>query len=517
MNLKKIKDKMYYLFLVILSTIYFFGFVNKDLPNLDSATFLYVARIILEGAVPYKDVFDHKPPLIYFIDVLGFLISQKSLWGLWALELIFLYISVITSFNIFKNFFGKLPSLVGVSVWLGNFAYLLDGGNLTEEYALAFQFIYLYIFLKINTKKYLKMEFILGSILGLLFMLKQNLIAIPLACFLYQIFQTFNSHNWRIFLQKTITQGIGFLSVLLIFFIFFNLKNALFDFYQYAFLFNKYYSGQPFANIANVIYSGILNTLNLGLIILALVGWFDILVYFLYSIKRNYLKNQKPLLIILLFALPLEFLLVSISGKIYKHYYLSWIPVTSSLTAYLIFLLFHKINPISFKNKLLYLLRFSIVFIIILNTLFILNLSVTNLIEFREDKNPTIEFIKANTTKSDYVLVWGMGSTINFATDRKSPTKFLYQTPLYTPGFSTDELNTSFLQEIKSNKPKYILDGNTLSDKFQPINCQYNFKDYQYRLNFKPLPSIMETIDYICHNYFHLTNTGGYKIYQINE
>jgi hypothetical protein len=38
-------------------------------PNDDSAIFLYIGRAILNGQVPYVDIWDHKGPLLYYINV----------------------------------------------------------------------------------------------------------------------------------------------------------------------------------------------------------------------------------------------------------------------------------------------------------------------------------------------------------------------------------------------------------------------------------------------------------------
>lgn len=37
----------------------------------DSAVYQYVADIILQGGLPYEDVFDHKGPLLYLIDAMS--------------------------------------------------------------------------------------------------------------------------------------------------------------------------------------------------------------------------------------------------------------------------------------------------------------------------------------------------------------------------------------------------------------------------------------------------------------
>jgi hypothetical protein len=44
---------------------------NMTLPSRDSGVFLYVGWRLLQGDIPYRDIWDHKPPLIYFVDALG--------------------------------------------------------------------------------------------------------------------------------------------------------------------------------------------------------------------------------------------------------------------------------------------------------------------------------------------------------------------------------------------------------------------------------------------------------------
>ena len=37
-------------------------------PQEDAGVFLYAAQVLLDGGLPYRDVWDHKPPLIYVLD-----------------------------------------------------------------------------------------------------------------------------------------------------------------------------------------------------------------------------------------------------------------------------------------------------------------------------------------------------------------------------------------------------------------------------------------------------------------
>jgi hypothetical protein len=60
--------------------------------------------------------------------------------------------------------------------------------------------------------------------------------------------------------------------------------------------------------------------------------------------------------------------------------------------------------------------------------------------------------------------MWGVDSSYNFAARRASPTRFVYQTPLYNE--KNKENVIEFLQGILTNKPRLIVlrSGDTLSD-----------------------------------------------------
>lgn len=55
-------------------------------PQEDAGVFLYAAQVLLDGDLPYRDVWDHKPPLIYVLDALGLLLGGGSPLGVWALQ-----------------------------------------------------------------------------------------------------------------------------------------------------------------------------------------------------------------------------------------------------------------------------------------------------------------------------------------------------------------------------------------------------------------------------------------------
>src|SRR5215211_9133793 len=68
---------------------------NMTLPSRDSGVFLYVGWRFLNGDIPYRSVWDHKPPLIYFVDALGIALTPGSLWGIWLLQLLFIFFTLL--------------------------------------------------------------------------------------------------------------------------------------------------------------------------------------------------------------------------------------------------------------------------------------------------------------------------------------------------------------------------------------------------------------------------------------
>ncbi len=67
-------------------------------PGRDAGVFLYIGDRILNGGIPYLDVWDHKPPVIYFINAFGLLVGGGSVWGVWLLEFVALYSAALVWF-----------------------------------------------------------------------------------------------------------------------------------------------------------------------------------------------------------------------------------------------------------------------------------------------------------------------------------------------------------------------------------------------------------------------------------
>lgn len=132
--------------LLVISALITFCPANTANPDRDSGVFLYIGKQILNGAIPYRDVWDHKPPAVFYLDALGLLIGRGSMWGVWFLQFISLLFAGFLGHLMLKRNFGIVASLFGSTFWLSNFIVISSRGNVTEIWALPFQFLALYFF-----------------------------------------------------------------------------------------------------------------------------------------------------------------------------------------------------------------------------------------------------------------------------------------------------------------------------------------------------------------------------------
>jgi hypothetical protein len=107
-------------------------------PDRDSGVFLYTGRQVLDGKIPYRDVWDHKGPFIFYLNALGLMLTNGSAWGVWTLELVWVLVSVLSLFLLLREATADIPAVIGSLIFLLGLLQALDGGNFTEEYGLLF-------------------------------------------------------------------------------------------------------------------------------------------------------------------------------------------------------------------------------------------------------------------------------------------------------------------------------------------------------------------------------------------
>lgn len=114
----------------------------------DSAQFQTIGRGWANGLIPYRDLFDHKGPIIFFVDMLGFSLTGSSK-GIVIIQILSMFITIIALFKISQLItVKKLYGIVAVIMSLIVLTLVYGDGNLTEEYCLPFLSISTYFQLK---------------------------------------------------------------------------------------------------------------------------------------------------------------------------------------------------------------------------------------------------------------------------------------------------------------------------------------------------------------------------------
>jgi hypothetical protein len=419
---------------------------SSGISSNDSNIFKYVALLMSKGGMPYKDTFDHKGPLLYIINYLGNLLSYYR--GIWIIELISLSVFTFALYKIARLSVNKLLSCFLVLFILTQIGDYFEGGNLSEEYALPFIAVSLFIFLDyfINNRISTCRLIICGFSFSAVLMLRANMVSIWIVFCLAVLFKSLKEN--KVFpVRFLLFFLIGCAIMLLPLFIWLIHGNAFADFINTYFVFNREY----IANQRDENAFGIFPVLKL---------WFDspmcllslIATFFLLYTKKNVRIN-----VIYLIYEICTLILISMSGKTFMHYGLILLPMyiypVSALIQYI------NSHERSRSVTLLFLLYLTI------NTVYpvwadnIGNAVATwsspaESLAVDDDTRNLLNQIESSTSESDPIQVIGNYDFIYVASHRLSASKYSYQIPVCS---IDPKMYTEFQNDLKTKRPLLVV------------------------------------------------------------
>ena len=150
------KSKVNFNLIIIIYTFLLMLFCTNSSPiinftSIDSSVFFAIGRAMTKGKIMFKELFDHKGFYLYLFNYIAALISFKSALGIFIVENCFMTISALIIFKTCKIFYDD-----NKTAFLAMAALMLlvlrtetyEGGNLTETYTVALEFITIYLLLK---------------------------------------------------------------------------------------------------------------------------------------------------------------------------------------------------------------------------------------------------------------------------------------------------------------------------------------------------------------------------------
>ena len=323
-----IKNKYIIFLLIFLISIISITICSKNSPLysfndwVDAHAFFTMGKGIFNGKIPYKDLFEQKGPLLYFIYGIGYLISHQSLIGVYIIEIIFFTVFLYYCFKIANYYVKEIYSLCVVmltsSIITSSTAFV-QGGS-AEELCLPFIAISTYHFIKIIKennfgKKYL---FINGFFAGCIALIKFNLLGFWFIWMALYFFKLISMKKVKLAIESCIYFLIGMFIPIIISIIYFALNNALNDYFDVYITFNLTAYSTTLGikqRIINMLLA-IFNQMTTSNII------FTLLIISLISIFTKYI--YKDLWINAFIALSFAFLMIGvyIGGLPFIYYFL---------------------------------------------------------------------------------------------------------------------------------------------------------------------------------------------------
>lgn len=433
---------------------------QQPVPSIDSSVFLYVGDSILEGQLPYRDVWDHKSPAIYYIDAAGLALAGGSRWGVWLLEFVSLFIALVLLCLLMRRVAGRWPALIAVAAFVLGLQSVLHGGNFTEEYALPLQLGSLLLFFDQLERPARWKLALIGVLAALCFLLRPNLIGVSAVIAGYYAYLALRSRPSRADLFAILA---GALAVIALVSVYFWSQASLAAMWDAMLRYNLAYTFLRQGTRLNSLGAGVL--LLWPVLLLAAAGWLVALV----NILRHGLlvpAGMRPFFVVLLVCLPLEMILTGLPGRDYQHYFMSWLPVAAVFAGFAVYALIASLHVRPLGAPAVY----TVVLVVISLFVFIgaskdaqtviasawaqrglpqVDLSQT-------PYQPSLEYIYDNTAEDSYLLFWGNNLALHWITDRPAPTRFIYQSPLGVPGYVSDALVQELLADLTANPPLII-------------------------------------------------------------
>lgn len=407
----------------------------------DSSVFKYVARVILAGGMPYLDAFDHKGPLTYLINVLGIRIAEWR--GIWLLEWVGLFVTFYFIYKTVRIYTGRGLSLLLLLISTCPLFSYFQGGNLTEEYAMPFIAVSLYIYADyfINTHINVFRLAACGFSFGAVLLLRPNMCSVWIVMCLGVLVQCIWTKNVRKlwpFLGGFMT---GALIAVVPIVLWLAVHGAFGAFIEDYIVFNMHYSSSEIVNrVSSFIQFG-----KNWLTLFAMCG----LSYVCFR-KRRYFD------IVYLLYLLVTLLFICISGKSYSHYGMILVPALGYPFARIADVLREGApTPVIADFFVIYVLvTFAASGWLGAVQNAVTEYSVKGESHFKTNEAEVTNLVVKHSTEEDKILVLGNWDIIYNLSHRFAASRYSYQAPPLNIDSARAE---EFYQEIQANRPKVIV------------------------------------------------------------
>lgn len=284
---------------------------------MDANAFFTVGKSMMNGVVPYKDIFEQKGLFLYLIYGLGYLISHKTFHGVFIIEVIFFSIFLFFIFKLVKMLLNKNYGYVIIPL----IAFLITTckafvhGGSAEEFCLPFLSITLYELFKYYKNKGIsnKELFLCGLCAGFVLMIKYTILGFFIGFMLSIIVSNLYQRNIKKCIIYSTYFLLGMLIPLIISLIYLGINGAINSFFDVYFYTNMTAYTKNTDELFITITKGIFGLLILN----GIINFFLILLlpYFVSKLKIN---KENKVSIMAMFLITTFFIFY---GLVFYSYY----------------------------------------------------------------------------------------------------------------------------------------------------------------------------------------------------
>jgi hypothetical protein len=463
--------------------------------GLDQGLFSSIASGILKGQLPYRDLWDHKPPAVFYIYAAAFKLLGAQVSSVAFLE--YVVVLLITAFLAFtgKILWGPRPGLIAAALFglfsLSSFFEGFWGRSQAEVLFSLFIIIGIFILFRFPPQGAL-FPLLAGIFLGLAFTVKFSAL-LNFAPVASVIVIRKLSHNWRKKIITLLYIALGCSLVPLGAGLYFWFQGAGKEFYWSVITFNKYYAQLAshqglggrilwttlgFAHKTALLWGlALLGLVLMGstkerahLVIFSLWLFHAFLSVWLQDKFYGYHFYPILLPLVLIATRGAEGLLTWAQARSWR-----WLPASLLIIAGLVFwgwdyIKFNRenIKYIAGQEKI-----------------------ITHWRSF--DQGPIsfarnyklADYLRRRSSPQDAILVWALAPDLPFLSERPSASKYLLHHYLLTPSAPMSQLlpglaerQKNFMEEVQRKNPRFILVGTRDINGYEPKDSYAQMQEF---------------------------------------
>jgi hypothetical protein len=451
--------------------------------NIDASFFGYAGELVRRGGVPYLSFWDHKPPLIFYIDAAALTVSGGRVWGLWAASLATVLAAMLLAYQALRRAFGTAPALLGLTVFVAALSRVLPL-NMTELYVLPLEWgTVLVVVAAATSARLIGRPFATGAAIGVLgalsFFLRANFIGAAVSASLVLTVVLLRDGRFGAWARLVGGALLGAVIASAIVIAPLARAGALAAFWDQAFHYNFLYASAPMGLRLRAGTFMVLEGATYSSVVLPIAGWVAAA-----AVAWKNRRRSVQLLAIPLFGIvwaPIELALASTSGRAYGHYFVVAMPALAYLTALAAWALVTRLATFGPPNA-----QWARRVVAVVAVAIAMPTIVGTALRLRDRPSPQLRYgqvaatsalIRSRTAPDAKLLVWGHAADLYMMADRPPASRFVYPLAMLTPRYATPALVQGFLGEVRASAPPLIIDatsGRAADESLVPSLATWN-------------------------------------------